>query len=165
MVQKFWFWSFCVLEQQQASIESRASRVLKTASLLILAKNLSDKDKNVSAKIAASTYENDSGIAKVSGEKIWPQSKYFMNLPTDYIMENYPENSMFYVNQGYLTIQKHKKMYYADYFLIGQIVKLLKLYSETGLRFVKYLNLTISSNAFEYIFISFKPKKTIEMIT
>ena len=36
---------------------------------------------------------------------------------------------------------------------------LLKLHCETGLRFVKYLNLMVSSNAVEYMFISFKPIK------
>lgn len=35
----------------------------------------------------------------------------------------------------------------------------LKLYYDTGLKLVKYLILTISPSAFEYIIISFKPKK------
>ena len=35
--------------------------------------------------------------------------------------ENYPENSILYLNQGYLTIKDNKKIYYADYYLIGQI--------------------------------------------
>ena len=35
--------------------------------------------------------------------------------------ENYPENSIIYLNQGYLTIKDNKKIYYADYYILGQI--------------------------------------------
>ena len=35
----------------------------------------------------------------------------------------FPENSLYYINQSYLTIQKNKKIYYADYFLLGQIIE------------------------------------------
>ena len=36
---------------------------------------------------------------------------------------------------------------------------LIKLRCETGLNFAKYLNLIVFSQAFEYIFLTFKPKK------
>ena len=44
------------------------------------------------------------------------------------MLENvkYPENSISYLNQGYLSIKKNKKMFYADYFVIGQIIEVLK---------------------------------------
>ena len=35
--------------------------------------------------------------------------------------ENFPENSIIYINQGYLTIKDNRKLYYADCYLIGQI--------------------------------------------
>ena len=35
--------------------------------------------------------------------------------------ENYPENSILYLNQRYSTIKDNTKIYYADYYLIGQI--------------------------------------------
>ena len=35
---------------------------------------------------------------------------------------NYPENTISYVNQAYLTVQKNKKIYYCDHY-IGQIVE------------------------------------------
>ena len=43
---------------------------------------------------------------------------------------NFPENSIFYVNQAYLTIQKSKKLYYADYFLLGQMIEAMNPPSE-----------------------------------
>ena len=36
---------------------------------------------------------------------------------------NFPENSLFYINQSYLAIKRNKKIYYADYFLLGQIIE------------------------------------------
>ena len=35
---------------------------------------------------------------------------------------------------------------------------LIKLYIETGVRFVSYLSLAINAQSFEYVFISFKAK-------
>ena len=31
--------------------------------------------------------------------------------------ENFPKNSIIYVNQGYLTIKDNKKLYYRDYYI------------------------------------------------
>ena len=35
--------------------------------------------------------------------------------------ENFPENSIIYINQGYLTVKDNRKLYFAAYYLIGQI--------------------------------------------
>ena len=40
--------------------------------------------------------------------------------------KNYPENSIIYLNQGYLTIKDNKKLQYTDYYLLGQIIKCIK---------------------------------------
>ena len=36
---------------------------------------------------------------------------------------NDPENSILYLIRRYLMLQKNKKMFYADYFLIGQMIE------------------------------------------
>ena len=36
---------------------------------------------------------------------------------------NFPENTLLYINQCYLTVLKNKKIYYCDYYIIGQIVE------------------------------------------
>ena len=38
---------------------------------------------------------------------------------------NYPESAILYVNQAYLTIKNYKKIYYADFQIIGQIIEAL----------------------------------------
>ena len=40
-------------------------------------------------------------------------------------MVNYLQNSIIYLNQGCLTIESTKKMFYADYLILGQIIEAL----------------------------------------
>ena len=36
---------------------------------------------------------------------------------------SFPQNSLILINQAYLTIQKNKKIYYRDYFILGQVIE------------------------------------------
>ena len=38
---------------------------------------------------------------------------------------NYPENAIIYINQVYLTGKNNKKMYYADFFILDQVIEAL----------------------------------------
>ena len=71
------------------------------------------------------TIENKNKTVKVSGEKIWKKHSFFNAIKCDFNMEkvNYPENTLFYKNQAYLTVKKNKKIFYCDYFILGQIVE------------------------------------------
>ena len=40
---------------------------------------------------------------------------------------NFPENSLIYFNQAYLTVKKNKKIFYCNFSLLGQIVEALNL--------------------------------------
>ena len=37
--------------------------------------------------------------------------------------DNFPENSIFYINQGYLTVKDNKSMLYAEYYILRQILE------------------------------------------
>ena len=37
--------------------------------------------------------------------------------------ENFPENSIIYLNQVYLTIKDNKRLFYTNYFIIGQVIE------------------------------------------
>ena len=41
--------------------------------------------------------------------------------------ENLAENSVIYLNQGYQSYKDNKKVYYGDYFLVGQVNECLNL--------------------------------------
>ena len=58
---------------------------------------------------------------------IWPEYDYFKQQSFGIEKENFLENSIFYVNQGYQSVKVNKKIYYAEHFLIGQVNKCLNL--------------------------------------
>ena len=82
------------------------------------------------------TEKVDGEVSEIAGKPIWKQDGFFGNDRTDFNLEkvNFPENLLFYVNQGYLTIQKSRKIYYDDYHIIGQSLQIhlltLKITSE-----------------------------------
>ena len=54
---------------------------------------------------------------------LWPEFGFFKQQPCDCGTgkENYPESTVFYVNQAYQSYKDNKKVYYADFFIIRQI--------------------------------------------
>ena len=52
---------------------------------------------------------------------LWPEF-FFKQQPSDYgtEKEDYPENTVFYINQAFQSY-KYNKVYYAGYLIIGQI--------------------------------------------
>ena len=39
--------------------------------------------------------------------------------------EHHPEDSIIYINQGYLIIKDNKRLYYVDYYILGQVMECL----------------------------------------
>ena len=76
-----------------------------------MSKATTENDKNVSTKIVAATFENENGSEEVSAERVWRQYGFFDSRKSDYSMEkvNYPENTILYLNQVYLTVKKPPK--------------------------------------------------------
>ena len=65
-------------------------------------------------------FENGNGKNTTN---IWPEHGYFKQQPCDFGLdqESFPENSLIYINPGYLTIKDNRKHFYAGYYLIAQI--------------------------------------------
>ena len=70
-----------------------------------------ENNKNVSTKIVAATFENNLGPEEVSSERVWRSYVFFDARESDYSMEkvNFPENTLYYLNQLYVTVKKNKK--------------------------------------------------------
>ena len=87
-----------------------------------------DNDKNVSTKSVTAMFENELGSEEVSGERVCKSFGYFDAKKSDFYMEkiNLTENTWLYVNQAFLTVKKNKKIFYCDYFVLGQIVEASK---------------------------------------
>ena len=54
---------------------------------------------------------------------VWQKYGYFKQQPCDFGTEkdNFPENLVFYINQGYQSYKDDKKAYCVDYYTVGQI--------------------------------------------
>ena len=74
------------------------------------------------------TAEKESGEKRNSIDS-WSKNEFFSSQVCDFSLEkaNLPENTIFYVNQGYLSYKDNKKVYYTDIFIIGQVTQLLNL--------------------------------------
>lgn len=57
---------------------------------------------------------------------LWENFWYFSTESRDFSIEkaNLPENTVFYINQGYQSFKDAKKVYYTDVFIIAQIMPL-----------------------------------------
>ena len=102
------------------AVDNAVSDAIKLSKQISLTKNISFLEKNIETTIVASEFDDENGQV-FSTSRIWPEIGYFNNQLTNFNMKkvNYPENSVIYVNQAYLTVQNSKKMFYVNFYLIG----------------------------------------------
>ena len=108
------------------AVDNAVSDAIKLSKQISLTKNISFPEKDIETTIVASEFDDENGQV-FSTSRIWPEVGYFNNQLTDFNMKkvNYPENLVIYVNQVYLTVQNSKKMFYVNFYLIGQIIEAL----------------------------------------
>ena len=99
------------------SIDISVCKAIKNLGKISMTNNLEFPDKTVEITLTATEFQNGNGKNTTN---IWPEHGYFKQQPCDFGIdkENFPENSIIYVNQGSLTIKGNKKLYYVDYFFI-----------------------------------------------
>ena len=76
---------------------------LEKANMLLLSKEMTDKDKSMKTQLLYKLKED-----KLSGEKIWIKDGFFKDVRAELNLEkvNIPENCLLYVNQGFLSTVK-----------------------------------------------------------
>ena len=93
---------------------------LEKANMLLLSKEMTDKDKSMKTQLLYKPKEN-----KLSGEKIWKEDGFFKTVTAQLNLEkvNIPENYLLYVNQGFLsTVKSGEIAMYLHNFIIGQLI-------------------------------------------
>ena len=93
---------------------------LEKANMLLLSKEMTDKDKSMKTQLLFKPKED-----KLSGEKIWKEDGFFKDVRAELNLEkvNIPENCLFYVNQGFLsTVKSGEIAMYLHNFIIGQLI-------------------------------------------
>ena len=101
------------------------SQVIRGSGKILIIKNLVLPDKNIETTIVATKFENGNGKNTTC---VWPEYGHFRQQPCGFRMEkeDFQENLIIFLNQGYLTIKGNRKLYYADYYIIGQANERIK---------------------------------------
>ena len=97
----------------------------KKVNLMSLSKASVENNHNVSTNFFAATIENENETVVVFGDRVWKKHGFFNAIKPDFNMEkvNHPVNTLFYINQAYLTVKNNKKIFYCDDFILGQIIE------------------------------------------
>ena len=107
------------LENLRAStqIDNGISQAIRNTNKVSMSKNIFS-DNRVETTVTA-----EKTSFKRNTVDVWPSYGYFKQQPSDYSVdkENMFENSIMYLNQGYQSWKDTNKVYYINYFLIGQI--------------------------------------------
>ena len=90
-----------------------------------MTKNFVENDKDVETQFIPSKFTDESGTVTSGQHSICGLVVVILVGKPTTLINNYPENAILYINQAYLTIESNKKIYYADFQIIGQITEAL----------------------------------------
>ena len=90
--------------------------------MMLLSKEMTDKDRSMKTQLLIRSNDDDD---KLSGEKVWNENGFFKDIRPELNLENVnmPENSLFYVNQAFISTVKNGDIaMYVQNFIIGQLI-------------------------------------------
>ena len=130
-------------------IDSSIGNALQNSSGINLTK-ITEND-GVRTEMSLSTKTSEKKPKSVS---MWKDFGFFGSKICEFNIEkvNMPENTLFYVNQGYQSYKDNKKVYYNDIFIIPQIMPLhtnLKILEVTFLKMTKLKFLEVDMIQFQ----------------
>ena len=97
---------------------------IEKANMLLMSKEVSDKDRSMKTQLLMTT-SGSSSDEKVSGERVWKENGYFLEVKPEMNIEkvNIPENTLLYINQGFISTVKNGDLaMYVHNFIIGQLL-------------------------------------------
>ena len=103
-------------------VESSTGKQIEKANMLLLSKEMNDKDRSMKTQLLIKSGDSDE---KLSGEKVWKENGYFNDIRPELnlVKVNMPENTLFYVNQGFIsTIKNGDLAMYIQNFILGQLI-------------------------------------------
>ena len=112
-----------VTTQQQQPTDTSIGSIIKSSDIINLTK-VYENDEN-RTEMSLSTTKN-SGEKKSKSVTMWSRNGFFADECCNFSLEkaNLPENTLFYVNQGYQSYRDGKKCYYNDVYIVVQIMSL-----------------------------------------
>ena len=108
---------------QQESIDTSIGSIINSSSGIYL-KKVYENGKNRTEMILSTTKKDEEKNPK--SVTMWTSNGFFADECCDFSLEkaNLPENTLFYVNQGYQFYEDGKKCYYNDIYIVAQIMPL-----------------------------------------
>ena len=103
--------------------EQTTTRHVEKANMLLMSKEISDKDRSMKTQLLLSSPSK--GEDKLSGEKVWEEYGFFDEVKPEMNIEkvNIPENTLFYINQGFISTVKNGELaMYVHNFIISQLI-------------------------------------------
>ena len=126
--------SFCsnflfLLFLDSRNLDILHKNTFKSANLVSMTKSAIENDRNLTKKIVAASFENDIGSADVLGEKVWRSFGFFEVRKCGCNMKkvNFSENTLFYLNQAYLTVKKGRRFTIPISIFWGRLLRLRTL--------------------------------------
>ena len=92
--------------------------------MMLLSKEMTDKDRSLKTQLLIRS-DGASSDDKVSGERVWKDDGFFGDVKPDLNLEkkNMLENTLYYINQGYLSTVKNGDLaMYNHNFILGQLI-------------------------------------------
>ena len=90
---------------------------------MVLSKEMTDKDRSMKTQLLIRS--SSDGDDKLSGEKVWKNNGFFKDVKPELNLEkvNMPENTLYYVNQSFLsTVKSGDIAMYNQNFILGQLI-------------------------------------------
>ena len=130
-------------------IDSSIGNALQNSSGINLTKITENDGMRTEMSLSTKTSEK-----KPKSVSMWKDFGFFSSKICEFNIEkvNMPENTLFYVNQGYQSYKDNKKVYYNDIFIIPQIMPLhtnLKILEVTFLKMTKLKFLEVDMIQFQ----------------
>ena len=98
-------------------------RQIEKANMLLMSKEVTDKGRSMKTQLLMSSPSKSED--KISGVKVWQENGFFKEVKPEMNIEkfNIPENTLFYVNQGFVSTVKNGELaMYVHNFVIGQLI-------------------------------------------
>ena len=107
----------------QPSIDESISNIIKNSDGVNLTKIFDNGNNRTEMSISTGKKQSEK---KPKSTTMWKNDGFFQGDCGNFKLEkaNSPENTLFYVNQGYLSYKDSKKCYYNDIYIIAQIMLL-----------------------------------------
>ena len=112
------FWLFFLgNEAKSTEIDSSISHAVRNSNKISMTKNIFEG----SAEITLTVEKFIS--FKRNTTDVWKNYGYFKQQPCDFSIEkaNLPENTIVYINEANQSYKDNKRVYYVDYYLLGQV--------------------------------------------